>query len=128
MNTPSSPAFAAFIGLDWANKKHDVCLRVAGQEKVQHKVITHTPEALDAWAITLRERFNGQPIDICLELSRGPIVAALQKHDFFVIFPINPATLAGTVGPSSSAAPRMTPLTPSSPSTFSAATASTSSP
>jgi transposase len=92
--TSSSPAFAAFIGLDWADRKHDVCLRAAGQEKTEHKVLTHTPEALDAWAIALRERFNGQPIAICLELSRGPIVAALQKHDFFVIFPINPATLA----------------------------------
>ena len=29
-----------------------------------------------------------------LELSKGPIVSALQKHDFFVLFPINPSMLA----------------------------------
>jgi hypothetical protein len=27
-------------------------------------------------------------------LSKGPIVTELQKYDFFVIFPINPSTLA----------------------------------
>ena len=32
---------------------------------------------------------------IALELSKGPIVYALQKYDFFVIFPVNPSTLAG---------------------------------
>jgi transposase len=29
-----------------------------------------------------------------LELSKGPIVYALQKYDFFVLFPVNPSTLA----------------------------------
>ena len=90
----SQPTFAAFIGLDWANKKHDVCLKVAGQNRLERKVLVHTPEELDAWATKLRQRFDGKPIAICLELTRGPIVSALQKHDFFVIFPINPATLA----------------------------------
>jgi hypothetical protein len=31
---------------------------------------------------------------VALELSKGPIVSALQKYDFFVIYPINPTTLA----------------------------------
>ena len=38
-------------------------------------------------------RFGG-PIAVALELSKGPIVYALQKYDFFVIFPVNPSTLA----------------------------------
>jgi hypothetical protein len=29
-----------------------------------------------------------------LELSKGPIVYALQKYDFIVLFPVNPSTLA----------------------------------
>ena len=29
-----------------------------------------------------------------MELTKGPIVSALQKYDFFVIFPVNPSTLA----------------------------------
>ena len=34
------------------------------------------------------------PIAIVLELSKGPIVYALQKYEFFVLFPLNPSTLA----------------------------------
>ena len=37
---------------------------------------------------------HGGPIAVALELSKGPIVSALQKYDFFVIFPIDPTTLA----------------------------------
>jgi transposase len=43
---------------------------------------------------TLRTRFKGQPIAICLELNKGPIVSALGKYDFLVLFPVNPLTLA----------------------------------
>ena len=37
---------------------------------------------------------RGGPIAIAEELSKGPIVYALQKYDFFVIYPVNPSTLA----------------------------------
>jgi len=30
-NTSSSPAFAATIGLDWADKKHDLWIQAAGE-------------------------------------------------------------------------------------------------
>ena len=30
---PQAPeAFAAFVGLDWADAKHDICLQVAGSD------------------------------------------------------------------------------------------------
>lgn len=33
-------------------------------------------------------------LTVCLELTHGPIVSALLEHDFFVLFPVQPATLA----------------------------------
>ncbi len=36
----------------------------------------------------------GGTIAVALELSKGPIVYALQKYDFIVLFPVNPSTLA----------------------------------
>ena len=45
------------------------------------------PEAIDAWVTTLRTRFNGQPVAVCLELNKGPLVSALRKYDFLVLFP-----------------------------------------
>jgi transposase len=49
---------------------------------------------MEAWTGTLRQRFQGQPIAVCLEIAKGPLVYALQKYDFLVLFPVNPATLA----------------------------------
>lgn len=86
--------FAAFIGIDWADRKHDVCLAVAGSSKLERLVLEHRPAAIRAWAEKLRERFGGAAIAVCLELSQGPIVSALLEHDFFVLFPVQPATLA----------------------------------
>jgi len=86
--------FAAFVGIDWADRKHDVCLQVPGSDSVEASVVEHRPKAIEEWARTLRERFAGQRIAVCLELSHGPIVSALLEHDIFVIYPVNPSTLA----------------------------------
>src|SRR6266705_6389078 len=93
--TQSAPhTFAAFVGIDWADAKHDVCLQAAGSAKRECCQLDHTPEAIDAWVITLRTRFNGQPVAVCLELNKGPLVFALCKYDFLILFPLNPLTLA----------------------------------
>jgi transposase len=86
--------FAAFIGIDWADRKHDVCLVAAGAQKRERSVLEHRPVAIREWAEKLRARFGGKPIAVCLELTRGPIVSALLEYDFFVLFPVQPATLA----------------------------------
>src|SRR5919109_1945422 len=94
MTQTSHDTFAAFVGIDWADAKHDVCLQTAGSAKRECFELEHTPEAIDAWVTTLRTRFNGQPVALCLELNKGPLVFALRKYDFLVLFPINPLTLA----------------------------------
>jgi Transposase len=94
MKRPTPEHFAALIGIDWANAKHDICLRAAGSQVTEHGVLKHSPEAIDTWVRELRRRFGVQPIAIALELDKGPLVYALQKYDDFVLFPINPTTLA----------------------------------
>jgi transposase len=86
--------FAAFIGIDWADRKHDVCLSVAGSDKRERLVLEHRPAAIREWAEKLRQRFGGGRVAVCLELTQGPIVSALLEHDFFVLFPVQPMTLA----------------------------------
>lgn len=90
---PSSSPFAAFIGIDWADRKHDFCLQACDSPKRTFGIIAHTPQAIDQWVNELRSQFNG-PIAICLELAKGPLVSALQRHDGLVLFPIHPSTLA----------------------------------
>ena len=86
--------FAALIGIDWSDTKHDVCLVDTATGSLEPSVIKHTPESLNEWARGLRQRFGGAPIAVCLEQSRGPLIYALLKYDFLVLYPINPKTLA----------------------------------
>lgn len=86
--------FAAHIGLDWADTKHDFCLKTTASDEFEYGLIQHTPESIDAWALALQTRFNNQPIAICLELKAGPVVYALLKYHFIVLFPVPPNALA----------------------------------
>lgn len=95
MKSATVQSYAAFVGIDWGDRKHDVCLKAAGSNACEHGSIEHRPEAIERWACGLRERFAGQPIAVCLEIARGPLVAALQRYEFLVLFPVNPSTLAG---------------------------------
>src|SRR6516165_6247472 len=93
--TQSAPdTCAAFVGIDWADAKHDGCLQAAGSTTREGSQLEPTPEAIDAWVTTLRTRFTGHPVAVCLELTKGPLVFALRKYDFLILFPLNPLTLA----------------------------------
>jgi transposase len=94
MNAPSTSKFAAFVGIDWADRKHDVCLLAAGSSTPEFGVLPHRPETIGQWAEGLHRRFGGRPIAVCLEIASGPLVYALQRYAFLVLFPINPTTLA----------------------------------
>ena len=84
--------FAAHVGLDWADKKHDVCIQFKNGER-RFEVIQHTPESLDTWLNTLHKQVNGR-IAVALELKKGPIVYALQKYPFITVFPVHALSLA----------------------------------
>ncbi|ACI12245.1 IS110 family transposase [Klebsiella variicola] len=84
--------FAAYVGLDWADKKHDVCVQFKNGDRIFH-VIEHTPEALDIWLNELHQRAKGR-IAIAVELKKGPVVYALQKYPFVTVFPVHALSLA----------------------------------
>ena len=93
MNTHDDFEFTAYVGIDWADTKHDICIQPAGRHDRTFERIAHQPAHIEQWAHSMYERFGG-PIAVVLELSKGPIVSALQKYDFFVLFPVNPSMLA----------------------------------
>ena len=93
MGALNESGFVAYVGIDWADKKHDACLQETNSEQREFVVIPNKVELIEEWAQSLYKRF-GSPIAVAVELTKGPIVSALQKYDFFVIFPINPSTLA----------------------------------
>jgi len=61
------PPFAAFIGIDWADKKHAWSLRAVGSEKRERGELEHTPEAVEAWVGQLCQRFANRPIAVAVE-------------------------------------------------------------
>ena len=98
MKQQALEAFAAFVALDWADAKHDICLQAAGTERREFLVLEHRPETIDAWVQILRTRFNGQPVAMCLELIR-PIVFAVGTAARVDGFPVS-LTYYGSSTPS----------------------------
>ena len=93
MNQLADTLFTAYVGIDWADAKHDICVRSPDGELVEFDCISSRPEAIADWALGLYQRFGG-PIAVAVELTKGPIVTALMKYDFMVMFPVNPLMLA----------------------------------
>jgi transposase len=97
-DTDSSPAsesprqFAAFIGIDWADKEHAVCL--LDGPRLRREVLSHSPEAIAAWAAGLARDFPNQPVAVMVEQSRGALLDALTQYPQLVLFPINPKQAA----------------------------------
>jgi transposase len=86
--------WAAFAAIDWADQKHFWRLVPAGSQHAEQGELENTPEAVEAWATTLQQRFGGRPIAVCLEQSRGPLVYMLTKYAHLVLFPVHPTTAA----------------------------------
>ena len=93
MNHFDDACFSVHVGIDWADTKHDFCLQGAGSSQREFGTFSHQAEHIDEWIQRLHSRYGGT-IAIGLELAKGPVVYALQKYDFIVLFPINPLTLA----------------------------------
>lgn len=90
----AQPAYGAYIGIDWADQKHDICLFDPTTQQFESSIISSQPEAIADWAEALRQRFPKGMIAICTEQKRGPLIYALCKYDCFVLYPVNPQTVA----------------------------------
>lgn len=86
--------FSALVGIDWADKKHDVCELIQGTKKMTFSVISCKPEALNDWALSLKKRYPGKQIAVACELKKGPLIYALRRHPHITLFPIDPSTVA----------------------------------
>lgn len=86
--------FVAYIGIDWADRKHDICLYDAATQQREYSVIGATPQAIADWVNHLQQRYGNAPIAICLEQKRGPLIYGLCQYEHLVLFPINPRTVS----------------------------------
>ena len=85
--------YAAFVGLDWADQEHVIELKTPDGRRETLR-LQQDPAAIAEWVRTLTARFGAGRIAVCLESSRGAIVAGLLEYENFVLFPVNPKQLA----------------------------------
>lgn len=86
--------YAAYIGIDWSDRKHDIYLYDCTTGEAEESVISSQPEAIQAWVAGLRKRYGNDWLAVCLEQTRGPLVYALCQYENLVLYPINPRTVA----------------------------------
>lgn len=82
------------LGVDWSDKKHDICLWDGTNRNLEFDVVKHRPEVLHEWICRLRDRFPGQQIAVGLEQSKGALAFQLMQYGFITIFFVHPATVA----------------------------------
>jgi hypothetical protein len=85
---PEPTSIVAWIGIDWADEEHRICLQAVGSEPLERAVLKQRPEALQEWVRQLRARFPQGQIAIALEQSRGPLIYALMHYDFLLLYPV----------------------------------------
>src|SRR5215467_6530471 len=84
----------AWIGIDWADEKHDVSLYEVATGKQETMIVRQSPEALQDWLGQLRRRYEGGYVAVVLEQGRGGLLNALMGCEFLVLYIINPRSLS----------------------------------
>jgi transposase len=87
-------AYAAFVAIDWADRKHVWALQVGGSAQRQQGETEATPEAVETWVGELQARFAGRHIAVALEQKRGALLCQLSKYESLVLYPVHPATVS----------------------------------
>lgn len=69
--------YAAFIGIDWADQQHAVCILT--DSTASRQTLVQTPEAIAAWVAELQQQFGERPVAVALEQKRGALVQQLTE-------------------------------------------------
>jgi transposase len=90
----AEPVFAAFAAIDWASKEHVVASVPATGGRIEIAKLKNTPEAIELWSATVRQRFPAGPIAVAIEQKRGAVIYMLSKYDHLVLYPVPPTMSA----------------------------------
>jgi hypothetical protein len=69
--------YAAYIGIDWSDRKHDIYLYDGTTGETEECVISSQPDGIQAWVEGLSKRYGNRLLAVCLEQTRGPRIYAL---------------------------------------------------
>jgi transposase len=94
MNKPNELELVAYVGLDWADQRHVICLQTVASRETESCQLEQKTDTLHEWIAQLRVRFKGNKVGIAIEQTRGAVIHALMMYDFLELYPINPKALA----------------------------------
>jgi hypothetical protein len=92
---PMDKEVQAWIGIDWADAKHDLSLYDVATGRQERLEVQQSPEALAEWIGQLRLRYgNRGEVAVVLEQGKGPLLNVLMGCEFLVLYIINPKSLS----------------------------------
>lgn len=81
------------VGIDWADQKHDVCVRLPIGTTKSFKINADTDD-VEQLIAELARLADGRPVAICLEKSRVRIIYHLMLRENIQLFLVDPKQLA----------------------------------
>ena len=83
-----------FVGIDWADKEHCVYVFDSKTGSSKQRQLLQRPQDLLQRGTKMRTDYPGQPLMICLEQGRGPLMATLSSMTWLTCYHLNPKSLA----------------------------------
>ena len=85
----------AYLGWDWADEKHDLCLRLPGEKSGSHTVIKNTPEVIHGYLQKLHQQFPEKRIVLSIEAARSALAPIFEEYaSWLVLYEINPMAMS----------------------------------
>jgi transposase len=84
-----------YVGIDWADQKHDALVRDCANRKLGAIRVAHSPEGLarlDAWLAQLLGQQTKEQMACIIETTHGLLIAFLLEHGW-PVYPVNPRTV-----------------------------------
>lgn len=89
----SAESPAAWIGWDWADKKHDLFLQSA-DGATEQICLPHQPRRLHEWLQELGRRFDQRKVVLCIEACRSALLPIFLNYPFLELYLVNPKSMA----------------------------------
>jgi hypothetical protein len=70
----TTDSYVAYIGIDWADRKHDIHLFDPVTEQTEDYTIGAQPQDIQEWVTRLQQRYGHAPLAVCTEQKRGPLI------------------------------------------------------
>ena len=71
--------YALLLGIDWADREHEVCCWNSQTKKRDHQQVKQDPNALHEWLGKLQQNYPGQKIAVAVEQKQGALIHGLRE-------------------------------------------------